>query len=80
MTFDQKFDYIVKYALMLRFILPDFFRWSSSLRSYAKICQNRTFWHIFAAQLKLQPNLLKEVHYALVARANFQKNSCARIN
>ena len=34
----------------------------------------------FAAQLKLQPNLLKEVHYALVAHANFQKNSCARIN
>ena len=36
--------------------------------------------HIFAAQLKLQPNLLKEVHYALVAHADFQKNSCARIN
>ena len=34
----------------------------------------------FAAQLKLQPNLLKEVHYALVAHANFLKNSCARIN
>ena len=34
----------------------------------------------FAAQLKLQPNLLKEVHYALVANANFEKNSCARIN
>ena len=42
--------------------------------------QNVLFWHIFAAQLKLQPNLLKEVHYALVAHANFQKNSCARIN
>ena len=38
------------------------------------------FWHIFADQLKLQSNLLKEVHYALVAHANFQKNSCARIN
>ena len=35
---------------------------------------------ILAAQLKLQPNLLKEVHDALVAHANFQKNSCATIN
>ena len=36
--------------------------------------------HIFAAQLKLQPNLVKEIQYALVAHANFQKNSCGRIN
>ena len=42
--------------------------------------QKCLFWHIFAAQLKLQPNLLKEVHYALVPHADFQKNSCARIN
>ena len=42
--------------------------------------KNVLFCHIFAVQLKLQPNLLKEVHYALVAHVNFQKNSCARIN
>ena len=34
----------------------------------------------FCCSMKLQPNLLKEVHYALVAHANFQKNSCAGIN
>ena len=51
----------------------------SAERSYAR-AKMSYFWHIFAAQLKLQPNLLKEVHYALVAHANFQKNSCARIN
>ena len=45
-----------------------------------KHASNVLFWHIFVAQLKLQPNLLKEVHYVLVAHANFEKNSCAKIN
>ena len=38
------------------------------------------FGIFFTVQLKLQTNLLKEVHYALVAHANFQKNGCDRIN
>ena len=62
---------------MLNFILPNFFRQSRKVLSWSK---NVLFWHIFVAHPKLQPNLLKEVHYALVAHANFQQNSCARIN
>ena len=34
----------------------------------------------FCCSTKLQPNLLKEIHYALVAHANFQENTCARVN
>ena len=52
------------------------------LRKAERSCNREKMSHfdIFAAQLKLQPNFLKEVHYALVAQANFQKNSCARIS
>ena len=62
---------------MLNFTLPDFL--NSAERFYDK-AKMSFFGILFAAKLKLQPNLLKEVHYALVAHVNFQKNSCARIN